>query len=98
MTKMLVIKPLLPPLKMIWVCPHSGEKVQKKVGYFDGRKSDYSIEKVNFSENTFFLSQSIMSDSKKKNNKKLYFIAGQIFKSLNPPQDVSSYTLKENEF
>ena len=39
-----------------------------------------------------------MSDSKKKNNKKLYFIAGQIFKSLNPPQDVSSYTLKENEF
>ena len=34
----------------------SREKVWKNFGYFDARKSDYSMEKVNFPENTLFTS------------------------------------------
>ena len=54
---------------------------------------------MKFSENTFFyLNQSYLT---KKKNKEIsycdYFIIGQIVESSNPPQDVSSYTLKENE-
>ena len=48
----------------------SREKVWNNFSYFDARKSDYLMEKVNFLENT---------------------------ESSNAPQDVSSYTLKENE-
>ena len=57
------------------------------------------MEKVNFPENTFFyLNQSYLTVKK---NKKIfyydYFIIGQIVKLSKPPQDISSYTLKENE-
>ena len=31
----------------------SGEKVWRNYGYFDARKSNYSMEKVSFPENTF---------------------------------------------
>ena len=56
----------------------SGEKVWKNFGYFDARKSDYSMEKVNFPENTlFYLNQSYLTVKK---NKKIfycdYFILG----------------------
>ena len=77
----------------------SGEKVWKNFGYFDARKLDCPMEKVTFSENTlFYLSQSHLTVKKNKNI--FYFdcfIIGQIVESSNPPQDVSSYTLKENE-
>ena len=77
----------------------SVEKVRKNVGYFDARKSDYSMKKVNFPENIlFYLNQSYLTT--KKNNKIFYcdyFITGQTVKSSNPPWNVSSYTLKENE-
>ena len=40
----------------------SAEKVWKNFGYFDARKSDYSMEKVNFPENTLSsLSQSYLT-------------------------------------
>ena len=63
----------------------SGERVWRNYGYFDARKSIISI----------------MFD----NQKDIYiyvfycnfFIVGQILKSSNPPKDVSSYNLKENE-
>ena len=34
----------------------TGEKVRKIFGYFDTRKSEYLMEKVNFPENTLFIS------------------------------------------
>ena len=55
------------------------------------------MEKVNFPESTlFYLNQAYLTVKKKK----IYcdfFILGQIVESSNPPQNVSSYTLKENE-
>ena len=77
----------------------SSEKVWEKVGFFDARKSENSLEKVNFPKNTLiYLNQSYLTV---KENKKIfyrnYFITGQISESSNPPEDVSSHTLKENE-
>ena len=56
----------------------SGEKVWKNFGYFDARKSDYSMEKVNFPENTlFYLNQSYLTVKKNKKNFYCdYFILG----------------------
>ena len=76
-----------------------GEKVWKNFGYFGPVKSDYSMEKINFPDNSPFLPQPSIIDSKK--NKDIFycnfFILGQRVESSNPPQDVSSYTLKENK-
>ena len=48
----------------------SGERLWKQYGFFDARKSDYSMEKVNFLENTvFYLNQSYLTV---KENKKGY--------------------------
>ena len=45
----------------------SGERVWKRYGFFDARKSDYSMEKVNFPENTLFsLNQSYLTVKKPK--------------------------------
>ena len=77
----------------------SSEKVWEKFGFFDARKSENSLKKVNFPKNTLiYLNQSYLTV---KENKKIfycdYFITGQLSESSNPPQDVSSHTLKENE-
>ena len=49
----------------------SGERVWRSYGYFDARKSDYSMEKVNFSENTLlYINQSYLTV--KKNEKTFY--------------------------
>ena len=48
----------------------SGERVWKQYGFFDARKTDYSMEKVNFHENTLcYLNQSYLIVKK---NKKIY--------------------------
>ena len=45
----------------------SGEKVLKNSSYFDARKSDYLMEKVNFPENIlFYLNQSYLTVKKNK--------------------------------
>ena len=56
----------------------SREKVWKNFGYFDARKSDYSMEKVNFPANTlFYLNQSYLTVKKNKKNFYCdYFILG----------------------
>ena len=56
----------------------SREKVWKNFGYFDARKSDYSMEKVNFPENIlFYLNQSYLTVKKNKKNFYCdYFILG----------------------
>ena len=49
----------------------SRKKVLKNVGYFDARKSDYSMEKVNFAENTLiYLNQSYVTVRK---NQKIFY-------------------------
>ena len=49
----------------------SGERFWKQYRFFDARKSDYSMEKVNFLENTlFYLNQSYLTVKK---NKKSYY-------------------------
>ena len=77
----------------------SGERVWRNYGYFEARKSDYSMEKVNFSENTLlYINQSYLTV--KKNKKIFYchfFILEKLWSLRTLPQDVSSYTLKENE-
>ena len=46
----------------------SSEKVWKSFGFFDARKSDYSMEKVSFPENTLcYLNQSYLTVKKQKN-------------------------------
>ena len=62
-------------------------------------KPDFNMEKVNYPENTlFYINQAYLTV---KNNKKIfycnYFILGQIVESSNPPENISPYTLKENE-
>ena len=78
----------------------SYERVWKQYGFFNTRKSGYSMEKVvNFPENLlFYLNQSYLTIKK---NKKIYycdfFIIGQIVQASNPPEDMSTYVLKENK-
>ena len=50
----------------------SGERVLRSYGFFDARKSNYSVEKVNFPENTLHhLNQSYLTV--KKNKKEIYW-------------------------
>ena len=57
------------------------------------------MEKVNFPENTLLYINQVFLTVKK--NKMIfycgYYVLGQIVEASNTPQDVSSYTLKENE-
>ena len=78
----------------------SGEKIWKKHDFFNAIKSDFNMEKVNYPENTlFYINQAI----KVKNNKKIFYcdyfilILRQIVESSNPPENISTHTLKENE-
>ena len=78
----------------------SAERVWRQYGFFDSRKSNYSMEKVNYSENTIlYLNQAYLTV--KKNQKKIYycdfFVLGQIVEAANPPEDISTYVLKANE-
>ena len=65
----------------------SREKVWKNFGFFDARKSDYSMEKVNFSGNTqIYLNQAYLTV--KKNKKFFYsdcFLLGHIVEVSNLP-------------
>ena len=46
----------------------SGERVWRNIGYFDTGKSDYSMEKVNFPENTLlYINQAFLTVKKNKN-------------------------------
>ena len=46
----------------------SGKRVWRNFGYFDTRKSDYSMEKVNFPENTLlYINQAFLTVKKNKN-------------------------------
>ena len=54
------------------------------------------MEKVNFPENTLFYVNQSYPTVKKKIFYSEYFVIGQVVESPNPPQDVSSCTLKEN--
>ena len=48
----------------------SSERVWKQYGFFDARKSDFNVEKVNVPENMlFYLNQSYLTVKK---NKKIY--------------------------
>ena len=74
-------------------------KVWKRFVFFDSRKSDYSVEKVNFPENSLlYINQAYLTV--KKNTQKIYcdfFILGQPVKAVNPPEEISTYQLKEGD-
>ena len=76
-----------------------GEKVRSKHGFFNVIKPDFNMEKVNYQENTlFYVNQAYLTVKKSKKIFNCdYFVLGQIVESSNPPEDISSYTLKENE-
>ena len=100
MTKMSVRKLLQRHLRMNLVLKRSWEKKFVEIfGYFDARKSDYSMKKVNFPKNTLiYINQSSLTV--KKNKKILYcefFIIGQTVETTNTPQDIFSYNWNENE-
>ena len=75
------------------------ENVWKNLCFLNAIKPDFNMEKVNHWENTsFYVNQAYLT---LKKNKKIfyceYFILGQIDKSSNHPENISSYTLNENE-
>ena len=77
----------------------SAERVWRQYGFFDSGKSYYSMEKVNYPENTIlYLNQAYLTV---KENKTIYyrdfFVLGQIVEAANPPEDISTYVLKENK-
>ena len=70
----------------------SAERVWRKYGFFDARKSDFGMEKVNYRENTkLYLNQAYLTVKK---NKKIFhcdfYILGQIAEACNPPEDIST--------
>ena len=65
-------------------------------GYFDARKSDCSMVKVNFPDNMLlYINQAFLIVKKNKNCD--YYVLGHIVETSDTPQDISSYTLKENK-
>ena len=73
--------------------------IWKLFGYFDARKSDCSMVKVNFPDNMLlYINQAFLIVKK---NKKIfycdYYVLGHIVETSDTPQDISSYTLKENK-
>ena len=62
----------------------------------NNRKSNLGMEKVNYSENKIlYLNQGYLTVKKKSYCD--FYILGQILEALNPPEDISTYVLKENE-
>ena len=57
------------------------------------------MEKVNYPENTLFhINQASLTEKKNKNIFYCdYFILGQTVENSNPPENISSYTLKKNK-
>ena len=56
----------------------STKRVRRQYGFFDSRKSDYSMEKVNYPEKTV----------KKETIIVIFFILEQIADVANPPEDI----------
>ena len=77
----------------------SGEKIWKKHGFFNAMKPDFNAKKVNYPENTLFhINQGYLTV--KKNKKTFccdYFNLGRVIESSNLPENISSYTVKENK-
>ena len=71
----------------------------KNTVFFNAINPDFNMEKVNYPENTwFYINQAYLTVKKEKNIFYCdYFIFGQMINSSNPPENISSYTLKENE-
>ena len=77
-------------------CP---EKYFRRImAFLNAIKPDFNMEKVNYQENNlFYINQAYLTIKKNKNIFYCdYFILGQIVESSNPPENISSYTLKEN--
>ena len=76
----------------------SGEKVWRNYGYVNARKSDYSMEKVNFPENMLlYINQSYLTVKKyKKIFYYNFFTVGQIMESLKMIRPC--YDLETEEF
>ena len=77
----------------------SGERVWSNYGYFHARKLNYLLEKINFPENTLlYINQLYLTVNKcKKIFYCDFFMIAKIVAPLNPPQDIFSHALKENE-
>ena len=78
----------------------SGERVWKENGYFLEVKPEMNIEKVNIPENTLlYINQGFIS-TVKNGDLAMYvhnFIIGQLLVAANQPDDITTYSCKENE-
>ena len=77
----------------------SGEPIWNKFGYFGQLRTDFNLEKVNFTENgLFYINQAFLTVQK---SKKIfygeYFLLGQIHESSNLPSNIESYECKEDD-
>ena len=78
----------------------SGERVWKENGFFLEIKPEMNIEKVNIPENTLlYINQGFIS-TVKNGDLAMYvhnFIVGQLLVAANQPDDITTYSCKENE-
>ena len=78
----------------------SGERVWKENGFFSEVKPEMNIEKVNIPENTLlYINQGFIS-TVKNGDLAMYvhnFIVGQLLVAANQPDDITTYSCKENE-
>ena len=78
----------------------SGERVWKENGFFSEVKPEMNIEKVNIPENTLlYINQGFIS-TVKNGDFAMYvhnFIVGQLLVAANQPDDITTYSCKENE-
>ena len=78
----------------------SGERVWRENGFFSEVKPEMNIEKVNIPENTLlYINQGFIS-TVKNGDLAMYvhnFIVGQLLVAANQPDDITTYSCKENE-
>ena len=78
----------------------SGERVWKENGFFSEVKPEMNIEKVNIPENTLlYINQGFIS-TVKNGDLAMYvhnFIVGQLLVAANQPDDITTYSCKDNE-
>ena len=78
----------------------SGERVWRENGFFSEVKPEMNIEKVNIPENTLlYINQGFIS-TVKNGDLAMYvynFIVGQLLVAANQPDDITTYSCKDNE-
>ena len=77
----------------------AGEPIRKEDGYFGNFRTGFTLEKVNFPENSlFYVNQGYVTIQK---SKKIFYadyhVIGQIIESSDPPVEIKNYECKDRE-